>query len=142
MKREIVKLDGVLLDAAVAWANAMNQDYASNGMIWHTTVLSDEPVEQVFRYIDIVRNAWLCRVGRQRDLLAGMGEEYRPSTDWKFGGPIIEREQIELHRTEVMPYIWEYEAYCGGFSVTHHRPLVAAMRAYTRYKIGLEIELP
>jgi len=63
-----------------------------------------------------------------------------PSTDWSQGGPIIEREGIELFRNNEKNYWFTSKARNQiGVGPT---PLVAAMRAYVASKLGDEIELP
>ena len=66
---------------------------------------------------------------------------YSPSTDWAQGGPIIEREKLDL---------W----WCKGnqfYTSTHQdgttvedgpTPLIAAMRCYVASKLGDEVEIP
>jgi hypothetical protein len=66
--------------------------------------------------------------------------KYLPSIDWSQGGPIIEREKIEL-------IIWQQ-----GWSADYRdkdgcqsdgpTPLIAAMRCYVASKLGKEIDLP
>ena len=68
--------------------------------------------------------------------------EYSPSTDWAQGGPIIEREWIDLHC--VNDALWEAEINASAY---HNRkngstPLIAAMRCYVASKLGDEVELP
>jgi hypothetical protein len=63
---------------------------------------------------------------------------YSPSTDWAQGGPIIERERIELEHDG---FIWwarikADEDYSGP------TPLIAAMRCYVASKLGDEVEIP
>jgi hypothetical protein len=65
---------------------------------------------------------------------------YTPSTDWAQGGPIIEREGIELFRNNEKNYWFTSKARNQiGVGPT---PLVAAMRAFVASKFGDEIELP
>jgi len=65
---------------------------------------------------------------------------FSPSTDWTKGGPIIEREGIELFRNNEKNYWFTSKARNQiGVGPT---PLVAAMRAYVASKLGDEIELP
>lgn len=67
-----------------------------------------------------------------------------PSTDWAQGGPIIEREEIEVGRqgTEWIACIdpadgdWETNGHYGP------TPLIAAMRCYVASKLGDDIEIP
>lgn len=67
------------------------------------------------------------------------------STDWAHGGPIIERERIDLR--------WNGEAWVadgwrsnphedGASDFSAKTPLIAAMRAYVASKFGVEVELP
>lgn len=65
-------------------------------------------------------------------------QEFKPSTDWAQGGPIIEQEKITLEWTgeDWMGYIRHDEESFG------HTPLVAAMRCYVASKLGDEVEVP
>lgn len=65
---------------------------------------------------------------------------YSPSSDWKHGGPIIEREAIELRKH------WQRESWSARIDSDRHSlapmygygetPLIAAMRAYVSSKYG------
>ena len=68
--------------------------------------------------------------------------EYTPSTDWAQGGPIIEREWIDLHC--VNDSLWEAEcpAPCGLAMQNGPTPLIAAMRCYVASKLGDNIDIP
>ncbi|WP_323016407.1 phage protein NinX family protein [Castellaniella sp.] len=71
---------------------------------------------------------------------------YSPSTDWACGGPIIEREKIELipERVKVGCWcaaLWD-EDRCADISATGPTPLIAAMRCYVAFAIGDEVEVP
>lgn len=63
---------------------------------------------------------------------------YSPSTDWRQGGPIIERERIEL----------EHDGFAWWARITADEdfhgptPLIAAMRCFVASKLGDEIEVP
>ena len=59
------------------------------------------------------------------------------STDWSQGGPIIERESIDLMKVGIT----QWRADCGP-AVTGPTPLIAAMRAFVTKKFGAEIEIP
>jgi hypothetical protein len=66
--------------------------------------------------------------------------EYRPSTDWAQGGPIIEREFIELTCTDEWKAFMRFQSNpCDEDGPT---PLIAAMRCYVESKLGHEIEIP
>lgn len=65
-----------------------------------------------------------------------------PSTDWAQGGPIIEREWIDLHC--VNDSLWEAEcpAPCGLAMQNGPTPLIAAMRCYVASKLGADVDVP
>jgi len=74
------------------------------------------------------------------------GPECHYPTDWAQGGPIIEREYIELTTTNRRSAeIWEaIFPGRGEDSVVQYgpTPLIAAMRCYAASKLGDEIEIP
>lgn len=72
---------------------------------------------------------------------------YHPSSDWAQGGPIIEREKLQLE------YMDNFNAWAcsSGISVEEDQswdqgygptPLIAAMRCYVASKLGDEVEIP
>ena len=66
----------------------------------------------------------------------------QPSTNWSQGGPIIEREKIDLcwhHVTNTVTAIKWFE---GQNQQTATTPLIAAMRCYVASKLGNEVEIP
>lgn len=67
------------------------------------------------------------------------GQGYCYSRDWAQGGPIIERERIE-----VRPY--DGKRWIATDNLTNHtigpNPLVAAMRCYVISKLGNEVDIP
>jgi hypothetical protein len=82
----------------------------------------------------------------------GSSSEYKPSSNWSQGGPIIERETITVSD-------WPSPKWRSGFSIprkhptdpkrdpSHHShdgptPLIASMRCYVASKLGDEIEIP
>jgi hypothetical protein len=82
-------------------------------------------------------------------------EEYSPSTNWSQGGPIIEREGIELlcnlTATEAARFSCGANADWQAFHKSDRRtearqfaatPLIAAMRCYVARKLGDEVEIP
>lgn len=78
------------------------------------------------------------------------------SSDWAQGGPIIEREGIDINRlfsgggcegSFALPTEWtaRRHTYGGPINPAHfkgHTPLVAAMRCYVASKLGDEVEIP
>ena len=70
----------------------------------------------------------------------GVGLRY--STDWLAGGPIIEREKIELAYRVGVHWIAtrvEGSAVCEAWGPTQ---LVAAMRCYVMSQLGNEVDIP
>jgi hypothetical protein len=67
---------------------------------------------------------------------------WEPSTNWAQGGPIIEREWIDLHC--VNDSLWEVECPApGGLAMQNGpTPLIAAMRCYCASKLGHEVDVP
>ena len=83
--------------------------------------------------------------------------EYKPSTDWAQGGPIIEREDISFrkyHRPDSEAHGKYYARICresgvmvGWYKTTGHQqtgptPLIAAMRCYVASKLGDAVNVP
>jgi hypothetical protein len=60
-----------------------------------------------------------------------------PSTNWSQGGPIIEREKINIGPKGVL--WWSGTASNSQDGPT---PLIAAMRCYVASKLGDEVEIP
>ena len=64
--------------------------------------------------------------------------EYFPSTDWALGGPIIEREKMELHPAG-NDWSSDINRCYQQYGPT---PLIAAMRCYVASKLGLYVTIP
>ena len=64
---------------------------------------------------------------------------FEPSTDWSQGGPIIERERLDI-------YGYDGENWCANDNLRATQygptPLIAAMRCYVASKLGDEVEIP
>ena len=67
----------------------------------------------------------------------------RYSTDWAFGGPIIEREVIQLTPDE---YTGTWSAYMTNegepYDYTGPTPLIAAMRCFVASRLGDDVDVP
>jgi hypothetical protein len=80
-------------------------------------------------------------VWEQGDLDAGeYGPGFAPATDWAHGGPIIEREMIEL--IPQGPALWDAVYRGQHIPLDGPTPLIAAMRCYVASKLGDELEVP
>ncbi len=76
---------------------------------------------------------------------------FNPSTDWSQGGPIIEREEIELTKWgldgwgakatnyQFLNTSYENANFCEEFGPT---PLIAAMRCFVASRLGDEVDIP
>ena len=78
----------------------------------------------------------------------GIHAPWEPSRYWSQGGPIIEREKLEVRAND-----YEWQAFCFGFpSARAHSgkkvwasgptPLIAAMRCFVASRLGDKIEIP
>jgi hypothetical protein len=81
---------------------------------------------------------------------------FNPSEVWAQGGPIIEREEIELkvlascidlkkHPTYKSGDAWEANLWPADVDLIEYcgpTPLIAAMRCYVASKLGDEVEVP
>ena len=63
------------------------------------------------------------------------------STDWAYGGPIIEREGISLG-AHLDGEEWLARDYWGMSEQSAPTPLIAAMRCYVASKLGDTVEVP
>jgi hypothetical protein len=62
-----------------------------------------------------------------------------PSTNWAHGGPILEREKLDLTPPAGLRLGWYAGRYDDGISLGGPTLLIAAMRAFVRIKVGREV---
>ena len=69
-------------------------------------------------------------------------QQFKPSTDWSQGGPILERECIDLQFEG--PEWYAFMRWEDGTCMQHDgpTPLIAAMRCYCCAVLGDEVEIP
>ena len=106
------ELTGAALDWAVAKCEGATDEWRSDGPFW-----------------------WH---GNPCIRIGGHDVNYRPSSNWMKGGPIVERERINLWNEG---YDWEASLF-GEHIVWGSTPLIAAMRCYVASKLGDDIEIP
>jgi hypothetical protein len=88
-----------------------------------------------------------CETGQPLDRNGPFIVAFKYSTDWAQGGPIIERENINI---ETWHGAWQAELEFLPDDDTHYRygkgagptPLIAAMRCYCASKLGHEVDVP
>lgn len=109
-----------LIDVALDWAVAHAQGAGSALVLTHShgqaLILSDRTED--------------CDIG----------ENYQPSINWAQGGPIIEREGIQL--ALVGDFCWEALRNADGVFCLGRTQLIAAMRCFVASKLGDEIDVP
>jgi hypothetical protein len=111
------KLEGAELDAAVARANG----WKDAGQYF------DQPV---------------AVIGGDLRYFSHLKEEWSPSTDWRQGGPIIERERISVcadHKSRWLAAMPEHrDGNWGSWTASFEGPtaLIAAMRAFCASRAG------
>lgn len=81
-------------------------------------------------------------VWEQGDLDAGeYGPGFAPATNWAQGGPIIEREGINIG-CHLDGAEWVARNYWGECESIGPTPLIAAMRCLVASRFGDEVEIP
>ncbi len=120
LKHKVSELEGADLDAAVALAEGYQLHYVKGGSCW---------AFDGRRFIGYIAG----------DNVPG----WEPSRSWQHGGPIIERERINLSHIKCAtePKEWVAVKYKGMPWVDGPTALIAAMRAYVSSKFGPEVEL-
>jgi hypothetical protein len=79
---------------------------------------------------------------------ANGGDVFTPSDDWSQGGPIIEREKIDLQCWDFHSRPWKAlidggtDAGIALYQEYGPTPLIAAMRCYVASKLGDDVEIP
>lgn len=64
------------------------------------------------------------------------------STNWSQGGPIIERENLQLGTWQMHWFAYKANGPRVGQRWNGPTPLIAAMRCYVASKLGEEVEIP
>jgi len=73
----------------------------------------------------------------------GFNYMWHPSTNWAQGGPIIERECIELTKSYKGNWVgYKFIPSVKSPTQIGDAPLIAAMRCYVASKLGDEVEIP
>lgn len=65
--------------------------------------------------------------------------QFKYSTDWSQGGPIIEQEKIEIY---YQPAVEQWAARCADNLRYGPTPLIAAMRSFVAHRIGDVVDVP
>ena len=116
MKVKVSELTGTALD----WAVAKCEGYVEEGVYGEPKII-DGCLH--LHYCDVV-----------------LSSDFKPTTDWRDGGPIIERENISPRSCG--DGSWVADWYFGDEMCAGPSPLIAAMRCYVASKLGNEVEIP
>ena len=129
-----------LIRAALDWAVAECEGKVVSVVIVDGTpqIWANDDVYDNFKnqwcYCDKQGNPRFIRNGTPVGLCGNPMASY---LDWPQGGPIIEREDIDLMKVSTK----QWRADCGP-ACYGKTPLVAAMRAYVMKRLGDEVEVP
>ena len=93
-----------------------------------------------------VAKAWQP-VYKDASLVDAVRNGYNPSTNWAYGGPIIEREWLDItpwpneSREDMRWHCQQHDSGgdCAQYGPT---PLIAAMRCFVASRLGDEVEIP
>lgn len=75
-------------------------------------------------------------------------KRWRPTSNWAQGGPIADRERINVTLIDDSPDIWSaslgdpWRTLPSVYGVTGPTRLVAMMRCYVLSKLGAEVDIP
>jgi hypothetical protein len=72
----------------------------------------------------------------------GLVEELLFDTDWSQGGPIIEREEMDVQGPQNGEHVELWRVWCGAWNMDGTTLLIAAMRALVASKLGKEVDVP
>lgn len=140
---KVSEAEGAVLDWMVA--KCENETYTHTELSYHIGSMDYDELTQFAdchcEYSDAVLSS--SEALRSYILAHYIKPEY--STNWAFGGPIIDRELISTGTTGELANPWRASTYTPGsygISSTGPTPLIAAMRCYVVSKLGDEVEIP
>lgn len=129
------ELSGAALDWAVAKASRRLDSWILDGRLPGTSII-DITVHERRRVV-----VWAGSSGHPAPRTKADLRDYvpwAPSTDWAQGGPILDRERINLEPfRDINGDQWSAD---GAWNSP--TPLVAAMRCYVASKLGDEVDVP
>lgn len=160
MKHKTSEISGALLDAAVAKALCVGDPVAEAKYSHPVVILSLDICILGYGMSDAKRQWWTdfqlppsvepLKTHPEWDLFF-RERQFSPSTNWDDGGPIIERERIDVAAPDEFSddERWFAGIYHGSARHATPRncemrgdtPLIAAMRAYVASKLGDEVDL-
>ena len=128
-KKRVAELEGAQLDWAVAKAEGR--------CLHQNTEYYAHQSDTGFTCLDCGKDTYHEACGR----------DWKPSSSWAQGGPIIERERIGVRWTYSSAYnsgAWVSMVPRGDHATSQlgPTPLIAAMRAFVASKLGDEVEVP
>lgn len=120
MKVKTEGLIGVALDWAVAVADGW-EEWDATGEPWEAAGFFAKDGD--FSYALFLHN-------------------YKPSSDWAQGGPLVEWENIDLISPTPSDPLWQAMQWRFAHGAKGPTPLVAAMRCFVESKLGKIVDIP
>lgn len=149
MKIQTKDLTGAALDWAVAKCEGFEVGVITREDLLSMQLDGETDIAKIARIKDLFSDAapkpafvftdgWKSENNSALAALTGCGRmEF--STRWAQGGPIIEREGINLHRCNDEQ---TWFSVVGDTTVHAPTPLIAAMRCYVASRLGPEVDVP
>ena len=75
-------------------------------------------------------------------LIRWIEQEFAPTANWSQGGPIIERENIDLISPTPSDPLWQAMQWRFAHGAKGPTPLIAAMRCFVASRLGDEVNVP
>lgn len=124
---KVTKLTGAALDWAVAKCEGFTTEYEEDR-----------------------KDFWINRTNDSSLFLPPFGylkDVFYPSSDWSQGGPIIEREGVNLKQwqrawTAELEFLLDDDAHYRYGKAAGPTPLIASMRCYVASKLGNSVDVP
>ena len=127
-------------------------DLIGPALDWAVGAAFEMPVEvcQIFQYGRPNGKHYISIGETDKD---GAEVDFEPSEEWSQGGPIIERESVEVVRGNALIFpkgnekgeysepLW-LASYGGGRKFHGPTPLIAAMRCVVASRLGDEVDIP
>lgn len=145
MKIKTSELIGAALDWAVAKAENMVMDKPApgRGSIWFKTGIWTQPGVGGEQQSYCLHSEYRKYADQCDGPFLGFTKVWQPTVNWAQGGPIIEREKMDVG-WNFGGEDWESRNFHTDEMATSYgpTPLIAAMRCYVASKLGDEVEIP
>lgn len=116
-------------------------DLIGPALDWAVGTALELPVEicQIFQYGRPNGKHYISIGETDKD---GAEVDFEPSEEWSQGGPIIERENIDLISPTPSDPLWQAMQWRFAHGAKGPKPLIAAMRCFVASRLGDEVDIP